>query len=289
MLKSMTGYGKASLELPGKKITIEIKSLNSKTLDANLRLPAMYRNRETDIRSLLSQRIERGKTDFSINLEENQAQTGYINTSLVLRYHEELKRISAEIGQAEPDYLSIIMRLPDVVKAEIQPADETEWNQVLEGIHAACDDFDAFRLNEGKTLGKDLEKRVLLILSLLEKTEEFENERITNQRNRLQTLLQEERIKEKMDQNRFEQEMIYYMEKLDFTEEKIRLQKHCDYFLQSLGEDQHNGRKLNFIGQEMGREINTLGSKANHAGIQRLIVEMKDELEKIKEQVLNIL
>lgn len=289
MLKSMTGYGKATLELSGKKINIELKSLNSKGLDASVRLPAIYRNRETELRSLLTQRVERGKADFSISLEENASQTGIINANLVMRYYIELQGLAETIGQPEPDYLSIIMRLPDVVKAEIQAADEEEWSQVLQAIHAACDDFDAFRRNEGKTLGMDLEKRVLLILSLLEKTEAFESERITNQRNRLQTLLQEERIKDKIDQNRFEQEMIYFMEKLDFTEEKIRLRKHCDYFLQTLNEDQHNGRKLNFIGQEMGREINTLGSKANHAGIQRLIVEMKDELEKIKEQVLNIL
>jgi uncharacterized protein (TIGR00255 family) len=289
MLKSMTGYGKANLEIPGKKITIEIKSLNSKTLDINMRLPALYRNRETEIRSLLSQRLERGKVDFNINLEENVQQSSSINTSLALRYFEELKNLAEATGQQNPDYLSLILRMPDVVKSDLQQADEDEWQQVIAAIQDACTDFDTFRLNEGGILGEDLQKRVANILTLLENTEKYEGQRIESQRQKLLKVLADDRIKEKIDQNRFEQEMIYFMEKTDFTEEKIRLRKHCDYFLQTIPDEQNNGRKLNFIGQEMGREINTLGAKANHAEIQRLVVEMKDELEKIKEQVLNIL
>lgn len=289
MLKSMTGYGKASLELPGKKVNIEIKSLNSKAIDVNLRLPALYRNRETEIRSLLSQKLERGKIDIFVNLEDNNQQSSSININLALRYFEELKKLAKETGQENPDYLSLILRMPDVIKSDLQQADEEEWALVMNSLINACNDLDNFRINEGKILGDDLHKRVLHILNLLDSTEVYEGMRIENQRQKLRKALEEENVKEKIDQNRFEQEMIYYLEKIDFTEEKIRLRKHCEYFIQTIPEEQSNGRKLNFIGQEMGREINTLGSKANHAEIQKLVVEMKDELEKIKEQVLNIL
>jgi uncharacterized protein (TIGR00255 family) len=289
----MTGFGRSQLELPGKTITIEIKSLNSKQLDLNLRTPSLYREKDLEIRSLLSQRLERGRVDFSLNVEltgeEEKAFT--INKTLALNYYGQLKELSESIPESRSgcDFLAILLRMPDVLKAEKEQLDETEWHLIEECIGLALDDLDRFRLNEGKTLLADIEQRVHLITGKLEEIGPYESPRIEALRERILGGLRDLPNSVTFDPNRFEQEMIYYMERLDITEEKVRLEKHCDYFLETLRDEASAGKKLGFITQEIGREINTLGSKANDAHIQKLVVGMKDELEKIKEQLFNIL
>ncbi|PKP00698.1 MAG: YicC family protein [Bacteroidetes bacterium HGW-Bacteroidetes-9] len=290
MVRSMTGYGKATAILPGKSITIEIKSLNSKQFDINLRLPAMLREREAEFRSLLAKSVERGKVDVNVSVDYTGSEMpASINRPLAMAYHKELKSLAAETGEAHSDLLSIVMKMPDVTRQLREETSEEEWKNVFDAIKTAIAQHDEFRIHEGSLLENDFSNRILTIRNLLTQVEPFEAERNRLQREKLRSSVAEFIDSNTLDANRFEQEIIYYLEKLDITEEKVRLLKHCNYFLETLKESEANGRKLNFITQEIGREINTLGSKANDAAIQKLVVQMKDELEKIKEQLANIL
>ena len=289
MLKSMTGYGKASTEFSGKKINVEIRSVNSKQLDLNLRTPYVYREKENEIRAEVSKSIERGKADISVYVESGrEASTAIINKTLAKMYYKELKALAKDVKETNTNILSLVMKMPDVMKAEREELDEKEWKLVKTTLDKALKSFNKFRADEGKTLEKEFTTRLNGILTLLQEVEKVDPQRIKNIRERILRNINEFVEKEKIDSNRFEQEMIYYLEKIDVTEEKLRLKTHCDYFLNTMKEDSP-GRKLGFISQEIGREINTLGSKANDAAIQKIVVQMKDELEKIKEQLLNVL
>ncbi len=283
----MTGFGKASAGLKTKKIRVEIRSLNSKQLDLNLRLSGYYREKENEIRQEISKAAERGKIDFSIYSEQNsQAPSATINKKLARAYHKELHSLAKELKADDEDILSLVLKMPDVFKSEKEELSEKEWRIVKQCISKALKDFSKFRTDEGKMLGKELTKRIASITHLLNEIIALDQKRIPSVRERLRKGTEE--LKDKIDQNRFEQELIYYIEKLDITEEKVRLKTHCDYFLKTMEEDS-SGRKLGFITQEIGREINTIGSKANDAAIQKLVVQMKDELEKAKEQINNVL
>lgn len=291
MIKSMTGFGKFQFELPNKTITIEIRSLNSKQLDLNLRTPVLYREKDLEIRSRLSQKLERGRIDFTLTVEVREEEDAYvINKSLALKYYEQLKDLAASIpgNSGDTDMLSVILRMPDVLKAEKEQLDETEWEKIREGIEKALEDLNRFRSNEGAILEQDILARIRVILELMDQVGPYEEPRIISMKEKILSGLKELQGMSH-DANRLEQEMIYYLERLDITEEKVRLKKHCDYFIDTLHSEDSAGKKLGFIAQEIGREINTLGSKANDAHIQKLVVQMKDELEKIKEQLFNIL
>jgi uncharacterized protein (TIGR00255 family) len=288
-MKSMTGFGKSVCELPGKKVTIEIRSLNSKQLDLNLRTHTLYRDKEPELRQLLSRSLERGKIDFSIFVETaGENQTSVINQTLAAGYYAEIKKLAETTGATSNDYLGLVLRMPDVLKQDRVTPDENEWKQVMISVEEAIAGFNRFRDDEGKILEAEFRQRIGLIQSKLAAIAERDPQRIASVRDRLHKAISESVPAGAVDQNRFEQELIYYLEKLDITEEKLRLQTHCDYFLSTMSEAS-SGRKLGFITQEIGREINTIGSKANDAAIQKMVVEMKDELEKIKEQMLNVL
>jgi uncharacterized protein (TIGR00255 family) len=291
MIKSMTGYGKAIAETPQKKITVEIKSLNSKQLDINTKIPWLYKERELDIRVLVSQKLERGKIDLTIyfdNLEDEPIPE--INKSTVKNYYGQLKEIAAELKiDLDNQILAAIMRLPDTLNTQKQELTVEEWQLAKSIIIEAIDMLDLYRLEEGNALEKDLNNSLERILSSLENIQSFEENRISRVREKLNSLIEENVNSENIDKNRFEQELIYYLEKFDINEEKIRLKKHCEYFLETINSPPPNGKILGFIAQEIGREINTIGSKANDAAIQKLVVMMKDDLEKIKEQTLNVL
>ncbi|MCX7986600.1 MAG: YicC family protein [Bacteroidales bacterium] len=291
MIKSMTGYGKAVVNLYNKTLSIEIRSVNSKQFDLYLRLPGLYKEKELDIRQILMQYIERGKVECTITIDSNNQVAGLkLNPTVIKDYYSQIQEIANELNIELTDrMLGTIIRLPEAMFAENQTISDDEWNAVVEGINEALKSFDEFRLQEGNTLANDLLKRVELIQGYLVEIEPFERDRVERIRARLKNGLLEVISGNNIDPNRFEQEIIYYLEKLDITEEKIRLQNHCSYFVETLKEPISNGKKLGFIVQEMGREINTIGSKANDAQIQRLVVMMKDELEKIKEQLSNIL
>jgi uncharacterized protein (TIGR00255 family) len=291
MIKSMTGYGKAIAETPQKKITIEIKSLNSKQLDLNTKLPWLYKEKEPEIRNLISQRLDRGKIDFSIycDMLDDEVVT-VINKSAVRNYYNQFKEIAEELKiDLDDQIFTAIMKLPDTLKTEKHEMPEAEWeivrNQIIESITM----IDQYRIEEGNSIMTDLKKCIGKILELLETVKTFEAGRISKIREKLMLLLEENMGPEKVDKNRFEQEIIFYLEKYDINEEKVRLKTHCDYFIETVNTPSPNGKILNFIAQEIGREINTIGSKANDASIQKLVVMMKDELEKIKEQTLNVL
>jgi len=290
MILSMTGFGKQETELPGKKITIELRSLNSKQLDINTRLPSLYREKELELRGLIGRALKRGKIDLSVHLEYTGEETNYIiNKDAASDYYRHLIEIDAGLEKNKTtDFLSVIMRLPDVIRPEKEELDEEEWMTVENAVKKATDNVIDFRIREGDSLISDFRKRIKIILENLEKIEPFEEKRIENIRVKLLNQLKEA-DELNFDENRLEQELIYYLEKLDITEEKLRLRKHCEHFNEVLENEKSQGKKLGFIVQEIGREINTLGSKANHAEIQRIIVGMKDELEKIKEQLMNIL
>ena len=286
MIQSMTGYGKSVLQLPTKKISIEIKSLNSKNLDLNARMPSLYREKELSIRKLIASKLVRGKVDFSLFMEITGEETStQINQSVVKQYIKQLKSV-INTGE-ETEYLKMAIRLPDAVTTERDEIDENEWKQIADAIDDSLEKIYNYRIDEGKSLELDFIKRIENISVLLDKVIEMDPERIEGVRERLNRGIAE--IKEKVDENRFEQELVYYIEKFDITEEKVRLKNHLDYFLKALASEDSNGKKLGFISQEMGREINTIGSKSNHAPMQKLVVQMKDELEKIKEQLLNVL
>jgi uncharacterized protein (TIGR00255 family) len=291
MIKSMTGYGKSITETPQKKITIEIKSLNSKQLDLNSKLPWLYKEKEIEIKSLISQKLERGKIDLSIFFDVlDDEYIPSINKSIVKNYFNQLKEISDELSlDLNEHILSTIMRLPETLKTEKPEIGAEEWELVRRQLQEALDMLDLYRIEEGNALEKDIRNNLNRIISSLESIESFEEGRITKVRDKLLSILNENVNSENIDKNRFEQELIFYLEKFDINEEKVRLKKHCEYFLESLETPSPNGKILSFITQEIGREINTIGSKANDASIQKLVVMMKDDLEKIKEQTLNVL
>ncbi|MDD3780685.1 MAG: YicC family protein [Proteiniphilum sp.] len=290
MALSMTGYGKAVAELPNKKVTIEIKTLNSKQFDLFTRLPLIYREKEIALRNTLAGRLERGKVDLSLNVEViSKDVSSKIDHQVVAQYHREISDMAAELNIAPPqEWFSLLLRLPEVMKQEADALDEGEWDTIEKAIIQAVDEVIAFRKQEGEMLTRVLTEKIQLIRTLLIEVEPFETERIETIKNRIYDGLHNlEGIE--YDKNRFEQEMIYYIEKLDVNEEKTRLAHHLDYFTETLADSHSQGKKLGFIAQEIGREINTLGSKSNQSGMQRIVVQMKDELEQIKEQILNIL
>jgi uncharacterized protein (TIGR00255 family) len=291
MIKSMTGYGKSIAETPQKKITVEIRSLNSKQLDLNTKVPWLYKEKELEIRNIISQLLERGKIDFSIYFDilEDEG-IPVINKTIVKSYFRQLRELASEIEiNIDDQIMPIIMRLPDSLKTEKLEVPEDEWKTVKERIMESVNVLDLYRAEEGKSIEADLRKRVSGILESLAEVEKFEPGRIDKVREKLWAILSENNGTENIDKNRFEQELIFYLEKFDINEEKVRLKKHCEYFLETIDTPSPNGKVLSFITQEIGREINTLGSKANDASIQKLVVRMKDELEKIKEQANNIL
>ena len=286
----MTGFGKVTAELSSKKVTVEVKSLNSKQLDLSTRIPSIYREKEMEVRSLLLQKLERGKVEFNIYIEStDKSMVTQINASAMADYYRQIVEVSTQLGIALPnDLLSTLLRMPDVIKTDTAEADEAEWNEVRGLVEQAIQHLIDFRVQEGVMLQRLFEQKIRNIAALLEQVSVYEVERVEKIKSRIKDNLQK-LADQDYDKNRFEQEMIYYIEKLDGNEEKTRLDNHLKYFLTTMQEGHGQGKKLGFIAQEMGREINTLGSKSNHAEMQKIVVQMKDELEQIKEQVLNVL
>ena len=283
MVRSMTGYGNA-------KGLVEIRSLNSKFLELNLRMPMQFRDRELELRSDLSKQLERGKADLSISFESNElAKRSSVNKEIFNAYYEELSALGKEYHLSDVNLLDCILKLPAVMNAERQESDDDQWKELKVVIAAALDRFNAFRDNEGAALSKDITMRVDTISNCIPQLEEFETKRVEGVRAKISKAINELIEQTSIDRNRFEQELIYYIEKLDISEEKVRLRSHCEYFVQTIANPEANGKKLGFITQEIGREINTIGAKANDAPMQRIVVEMKDELEKLKEQLANVL
>ncbi|MFN6036833.1 MAG: YicC/YloC family endoribonuclease [Bacteroidota bacterium] len=285
----MTGFGKVSKEFDDKTISVEIKSLNSKQLDLNLRLPSFLREKEMELRTDIQRMLERGKVDVSFSVEYRQeSPAASINPAVVKAYAVQINKIAEELNQSVNDMMGLILKMPDVLKNEKKELDENEWSEILEVCILAAGKLNEFRSREGKTLSLEFTKRIQIIQNLLTQVENLDAGRIGVIRDRISRNIMEVVSSDKIDANRMEQELIFYVEKMDITEEKVRLQTHLSYFLEAMKEPSC-GRKLNFISQEIGREINTIGSKANDASIQKLVVQMKDELEKIKEQTMNIL
>ncbi len=288
MIHSMTGYGKSILQLPTKKVTIEIKSLNSKTLDLNARMPSYYKEKELKVRKGLASSLVRGKIDFSIFVEITADETSTtVNKGVVKEYMDQLRNIVQSGTSDDVELLHMAIKMPDALKTEREELDEEEWKQIEEGIDSAVKEIVQYRIDEAKSLEEDFKQRIANIKQGLVEVEKLDLERIEHVKTRLRKALTE--LEAEVDENRFEQELIYYLEKLDINEEKVRLANHLDYFLEQLATPDSNGKKLGFIVQEIGREINTTGSKANYAPVQKVVIQMKDELEKIKEQILNIL
>ncbi len=286
----MTGYGIGSAENANVKYTVEIKSLNSKFLELNLRLPKAVSDKELFLRGESSKLIERGKVNINISTEyvNQTAKAANINAELLKAYYQQLASIANELGDKNQQLFEMALNMPEVISHDDE-VDEEEGKVLVDAFHQAVKKFNQFRSDEGAVLKQDLEHRVSLILSHLTEVEGVEGSRIPLIRERINQYMEEAVGKENVDMNRFEQELVFYIEKLDITEEKVRLRSHCNYFIEALNSQDSNGKKLGFISQEMGREINTLGSKANNAQIQQIVVKMKDELEKIKEQLLNVL
>ena len=288
MIHSMTGYGKSVLHLSDKKVTIEIKSLNSKNLDLNVRIPSYYRVKELAVRKELASRLVRGKVDFSIYIEMTADETSTtVNKGVVSEYMQQLRNVVQTGSSNDVELLKMAVRMPDALKTEREELDEDEWAQISANIQKAIKDIIQYRIDEAASLEKDFKLRIENIQSYLEEVKSFDGARITHVKERLKKAIDD--LKVQTDENRFEQELIYYLEKLDINEEKVRLANHLTYFLQELGTEDSNGKKLGFIVQEIGREVNTIGSKANFAPMQKAVIQMKNELEKIKEQVLNVL
>ena len=289
MIQSMTGFGRATLILPEKKISVEVKSLNSKQIDINTRIPSFYKEKELEVRSLLSSTLRRGKIELSIFIENTDVNTQYkINKDLVGEYMKSLQDLGGE-KIASGELLSIAMRLPDAMKVEREEIDEEEWKAIRKVVEEAIQALVNYRKAEGLSLDKDIKEQIDTIDRLHNEVPKYEQERVVTIKERISTKLKDVLQSVDFDQNRLEQEMIYFIEKLDVSEEKVRLKNHCDYFIETMNSKESNGKKLGFISQELGREINTMGSKANHTEIQKIVVQMKDALEKIKEQVLNVL
>ena len=288
MIQSMTGYGKAVLQLPTKKVTIEIKSLNSKSLDLNVRIPSHYKEKELAVRKKLASALVRGKVDFSIYIEMTADETSTtVNHRVVKDYIQQLRNVVQTGGNDDVELLKMAVRMPDAVTTEREEIDESEFKAIEAAVLEALEEINQFRTDEGEALEKDLKLRVNNIEALLQEVLRIDPERVEAVKERLRKGVAD--LKENVDENRFEQELVYYIEKFDITEEKVRLENHLAYFNESINSQDSNGRKLGFISQEMGREINTIGSKSNYAPMQQLVVQMKDELEKIKEQLLNVL
>ena len=285
MIQSMTGFGKHVIQLPSKKITVELKSLNSKNLDINVRMPSIYREKELELRRLIAEALRRGKVDFGLYVEiTGDETTSEVNEGVVRQYMNQLRAI------AEGDdvrLLEMALRLPDSLKTERNHIDESEYNAIVEALKQAIVELESFRSKEGKVLEIEFEERVVQLTTLLTQVNKMDPERLATIRPRLEKAVVD--LKTEVDANRFEQELMYYLEKYDITEEKVRLENHLNYFQETMKSSQSNGKKLGFIAQEIGREINTIGSKANYAPMQQLVVQMKDSLEKIKEQMLNVL
>lgn len=285
MIQSMTGYGKSVIQLPSKKITVEIKSLNSKNLDLNSRVPSSYREKELAIRNRLAKALTRGKIDFNLFIElTGEATNTQLNKVVINQYMKQLKNI---VDGDETELLKMAVRMPDALTTARDEIDESEFHKIMEAVEEALTAINTYRSDEGAVLQKDFLERSSTIERLLKEVLEIDPQRIDNVKERLRNAVSE--LQERVDENRFEQELIYYLEKYDITEEKVRLQNHLNYFKEAINSDDSNGKKLGFITQEIGREINTIGSKANFAPMQQLVVQMKDELEKIKEQALNVL
>ncbi len=291
MIRSMTGFGKTEFEVGTKKITLEIKSLNSKQLDINTRVPSMYREKDLEIRRLISEMLTRGKVDFALYLDNlGTESTSRINAAIIKDYYSQLKDVYQDLGlDLNETVMQSILRLPETVKTVYEELDETEWLMVRENLIKTLDELNRFRDQEGLALKADIDANIANILDLLNQVEPFEAQRMENVKTKIRESLDSLQLNGSLDKNRFEQELIYYMEKLDINEEKVRLANHCRYFDETMNDGEPSGRKLGFIAQEIGREINTLGSKANESNLQRIVVQMKDNLEKIKEQVLNVL
>jgi len=288
MIQSMTGYGKSVLQLPTKKVTIEIKSLNSKNLDLNVRIPSYYKEKELAVRKKLASALVRGKVDFSIFVEMTADETSTtINHGVVKEYMQQLRSVVQTESSNDVELLKMAVKMPDALKTEREELDENEWNLINENIDIAIKDIVQYRIDEATSLEIDFKERIANIKTYLEEVKALDGDRVENVKTRLQKAIDD--LKVATDENRFEQELIYYLEKLDINEEKVRLANHLDYFLQTLSSENSNGKKLGFIVQEMGREINTTGSKANFAPMQKAVIQMKNELEQIKEQILNVL
>ena len=285
MIQSMTGYGKQVVQLPSKKITIELKSLNSKNLDINARIPQAYREKELELRKLISDSLMRGKVDFSLYIELTGTETtAEVNVGMVKKYMDQLRSIA---DGDEVKLLELALRMPDTLKTDKEDIDPEEYKVIKKALEDALKAINTFRTEEGDVLDQDFKKRLETLSNVLEQVKEMDKERLDTIRERLEKAVAD--LKVELDANRFEQELIYYLEKYDITEEKVRLANHLAFFKSTIDSDDSNGKKLGFIAQEIGREINTIGSKANYAPMQQLVVQMKDELEKIKEQMLNVL
>lgn len=290
MIYSMTGFGKAEGKVGDRKISLQIRSLNSKNLDLNLRLPGLFKEVEGDMRKLISDQLNRGKVELNLNLEERSTQNApKINRELFKKYYQELKLLANELKAENDDLLATISRFPEIFSSEEKDLSDDEKSDALAILKEAVENLNEFRRSEGEQLEADLKQQIKNIDQQLQSALKYETERIDAVRNRIAQKLEEHVEASSIDKDRFEQEMIYYLEKFDISEEKVRLRAHCDYFMEVLEADGQQGKKLNFISQEIGREINTLGSKANHAEMQKQVVLMKESLEKIKEQILNVL
>jgi len=288
-LQSMTGFGKAAKDVENLSVYVEIKSLNSKGFDLSLRIPSAFREKEMELRNELQKILERGKVDISISIEDSRTQSGVkINTELIKHYYFQLTELKESLSEINYNPLTDILRFPDIIKTERREFDENDWSTVKNVVFEAVASLQQFRKDEGLSIASDFKKQIHSISEKLQEIASLDKTRIGNIKSRIRNNIYDAVAKDTIDENRFEQELIYYVEKMDINEEKVRLATHCAYFLTTMTEPAC-GRKLNFIAQEIGREINTIGSKANDAGIQRLVVEMKDELEKIKEQTNNVL
>lgn len=291
MIKSMTGYGKATAEYNDKKITVELRSVNSKQLDTAIRVPAAYREKEAELRAELL-KLQRGKVELFVTVDSSKGISQVqINENLFVDYFRQIKNIGQQVGvdTASPEIIRTIIHLPEVLSSDKKEVSEEEIDTLIICLKEAIEQFERFRVQEGKVLAEDILQRISNIENLLTKVEPYEKNRIETIKNRISNSLEETIPAASIDKNRFEQEVIYYLEKIDITEEKVRLKQHCIYFSETATKEDSPGRKLSFISQEIGREINTLGSKANEVNIQQLVVQMKDELEKVKEQLLNVL
>ena len=289
MIQSMTGYGKAELNLTNANFTIEVRSLNSKQIDANVKMSSIYRDKEIGLRKLLSEKLKRGKIELSIWRESSESNAKYtLNTELIKEYFSQIKLVTNELNLNSKDIMPSLLKMPEVMIKGEEKADENEWDEIAKGVDTAIANILQFRLDEGKKLEEDITERINKLATLLVEVAPFAKARIEKVKQSLAEKLAEIDTKN-IDENRFEQELIYYLEKQDITEEQVRLDAHLNYFIETMKTDSPNGKKLGFIGQEIGREINTIGSKSSDAGMQKIVVQMKDELEKIKEQLLNIL
>ena len=289
MIQSMTGYGKAELNLTNANFTIEVRSLNSKQIDANVKMSSIYRDKEIGLRKLLSEKLQRGKIELSIWRESSESNAKYtLNTELIKEYFSQIEGVANELNLNSEDIMSSLLKMPEVLVKGEEKAEDNEWEEIAKGIDIAIANILQFRLDEGKKLEEDITSRINILAGLLIEILPFASSRIEKVKKSLADKLAEIDTKN-IDENRFEQELIYYLEKQDITEEQLRLDAHLNYFIETMGADSPNGKKLGFIGQEIGREINTIGSKSSDAEMQKIVVQMKDELEKIKEQLLNIL